>query len=150
MQMMALSSLETLPLSIHWKLGTSKIDCGDKISKKPCLFTFSFSSGEQCTYYRLYDNQWLVVRNIYLKWLCYSSSCIIVSLQKSDACDKMKYQLKKSGINWDKGGIGKKVCPHNSEDLRNATGSYSQILQMEKEPENTLKYNEQIQLLKEV
>ena len=30
---------------IHGKLGTSKIDCEDKIQKKPCLFIFS--SGKQ-------------------------------------------------------------------------------------------------------
>ena len=30
-----------LPLFIRRKLGTSKIDFGDKISKKPCLFTSS-------------------------------------------------------------------------------------------------------------
>ena len=34
-----------LPLFIRGKLGTSKIDCGDKIQKKPYLFTFS--SGKQ-------------------------------------------------------------------------------------------------------
>ena len=30
-----------LPLFISEELGTSKIDCGDKIWKKPCLLTFS-------------------------------------------------------------------------------------------------------------
>ena len=30
-----------LPLFIRGNLGTSKIDCGDKIKKKPCLFTLS-------------------------------------------------------------------------------------------------------------
>ena len=34
-----------LPLFIRGKLGTSKIDCRDKIQKKPCLFTLS--SGKQ-------------------------------------------------------------------------------------------------------
>ena len=29
-----------LPLFIHGKQRTSKIDCGDKIRKKTCLFTF--------------------------------------------------------------------------------------------------------------
>ena len=36
---------EGLPLFILGKLGTSKFNCGDKIQKKPCLFTFS--SGKQ-------------------------------------------------------------------------------------------------------
>ena len=40
-----LRKLCLLPLFIRWKLGTSKIDYGDKIQKKPCLFTFS--SGNQ-------------------------------------------------------------------------------------------------------
>ena len=30
-----------LPFLIRKKLGTSKIDCSDKMKKKPCLFTFS-------------------------------------------------------------------------------------------------------------
>ena len=30
-----------LPLFIRWKLRTSKINCEDKIWRKPCLFTFS-------------------------------------------------------------------------------------------------------------
>ena len=34
-------SYSLLPLFIRGKLETSKIDCGDKIWKKPCLFTFS-------------------------------------------------------------------------------------------------------------
>ena len=44
-----------LLLFIRRKMGTSKIDCGDKISKKTCLFPFS--SGK----YRLYQ---LVVRHL--------------------------------------------------------------------------------------
>ena len=32
----------------------------------------------------------------------------------------------------DKGGISRKRFPDNSEDLRNATGPYSQILRMDK------------------
>ena len=31
----------SLPLFLRGKLGTSKTGCGDKIQKKPCLFTFS-------------------------------------------------------------------------------------------------------------
>ena len=34
-------NLAVLPLFILGKLRTSKIDCGDKIQKKPCLLTFS-------------------------------------------------------------------------------------------------------------
>ena len=30
-----------MPLFIRGKLGTSKIDCGDKTCEKPCLFIFS-------------------------------------------------------------------------------------------------------------
>ena len=45
----------------------------------------------------------------------------------------------------DQDGIGQKGFPDNSEDLRNAIGPYSQILQMEKTVK-TLN-NEQIQLL---
>ena len=33
--------MSVLPLFIRGKLGTGKIDCGDKIQKKPFLFTFS-------------------------------------------------------------------------------------------------------------
>ena len=33
--------LNQFPFFISRKLGTSEIYCGDKISKKPCLFTFS-------------------------------------------------------------------------------------------------------------
>ena len=37
--------IKKLPLFILGRLGTSKIDCGEKIQKNPCLFTFS--SGKQ-------------------------------------------------------------------------------------------------------
>ena len=37
-----------------------------------------------------------------------------------------------TGINWKKGGIGEKGFPDNNEDMWNAIGPYSQILQMKK------------------
>ena len=56
------------------------------------------------------------------------------------------YQLKTTGINMDKGGISRKRFPDNSEDLRNATGPYSQILRMDKSAKTFLN-NEKNQLL---
>ena len=50
-----------------------------------------------------------------------------------------EYQLQTARINWDKGGIGQKGFPDNNEELRNAIGPYSQILQMGKNSENVLK-----------
>ena len=102
-----------------------------------------------------------------MKRLCSSSLYIIDFCTKTDAGDKIKYcRLSKNtrrqqesrptsyteykrqmttGINMDQDGIGQKGFPDNSEDLRNAIGPYSQILQMEKTVK-TLN-NEQIQLL---
>ena len=42
------------------------------------------------------------------------------------------YQLKTVGVNCDKSGIGQKGFRNNSKDLRNATGPYSEILQIKK------------------
>ena len=46
----------------------------------------------------------------------------------------------------DKGGISRKGFADNSEDLRNATGPYSQIFWMDKSAKTFLN-NEKIQLL---
>ena len=147
------------------RLGTSRIGCGGKISGKPCLFTFS--SGKYYTYYRVYDNWWLIVWHIYLfwyvfkismKWLCSSSLCIIDFCKKTDAEDKIRnywlsrntkghqenrpkgcreYLLNKTEINRDKGGIGQKGLPLDWEPAI-ATGSFI-FLQIKKNRENFLK-----------
>ena len=44
-----------------------------------------------------------------------------------------------SRINWDIDSIGQKGFPDNTDDLRNAIGPCSQILQLEKRCENILK-----------
>ena len=59
--------------------------------------------------------------------------------QENRSTSYREYQQKTTGINWDKDGIVQKGFLDNSENLRNATGTYSQILQMEKIWENIFK-----------
>ena len=56
--------------------------------------------------------------------------------QENKPTSYREYQLKTTRINWDNGGIDQKGSPDNSEDLQNAFGPNSQILQMEKNREN--------------
>ena len=67
-----------------------------------CIIDFctKTDTGDKIKYYRLYKNTF--------------------RQQENSPTDYKEYQLKTTGINWDKDGIGQKEFPDNSEDLQNA------------------------------
>ena len=88
---MLLCCCPLLPLFIHGKLGTSKIDCRDKVSKKPGLLTFfkrEIGYAASCLVSFAIFNKFFKVT---LKWLCSSLLCYNNFCAKTNTGDKMKY-----------------------------------------------------------
>ena len=142
-----------LLLFIRRKLGTSKIDCGDKTLKKPCFF---YILKREIEY--LLQGLWQLDgscfdRFLKLEWNGSASLCyvLLISVQKltyvikSSITDSLRihrererereqknrptsyreYWLKTARINWDKDGIDQKEFPYNSEELWNVISPYS-------------------------
>ena len=74
-----------LPLIIHEKPGNGKIDCGDRIWKKPCFFTFS-NRLWQLVVWHLY--QFLYISLFTMECFCSSSLCY------NNLCTKLAQVIK--------------------------------------------------------
>ena len=124
-----------LPFFIRGKLETSKIDCEDKISKKPCLFAFSsrkqvkpvrcFTSFVNFyTFSKLQCNDSLIISLQKLRQLITANTGAFQSIKKHNK--EVLYKILAKG-NWNKleyrsqllRALAKTDFLINSEDLQN-------------------------------